>query len=127
MAFLQCSNGNCKKYFNGKEGTKYCSSACKNQARLDELRGATREVVCANPKCGRKFLTSRKDKRYCCLLCKKEYEHDKYLESVEMEEKYCARMGCTVKFIGNKKQKYCCKYCAEIAKRERDNERKKNK
>lgn len=124
MEFLQCEREGCEKWFSGKLGQRFCSKTCKNVAQTAARKKPLEEKECVNPKCKAKFSTRRNAKKYCSMKCKREHEHEKYMLLLNTESKPCERKGCPQKFVGNKKQKYCSRMCAKIAKKERDNERR---
>lgn len=117
MAFIQCKNPECGKFFEGRKTAKYCCEKCRQRAKI---LSKTRVEVCAH--CKKEFLTAHSKQRYCCLYCKQQYEYERYDNKHPKTEKVCARKGCNEVFLGGVKKIYCCRQCAHIVKKEKSRE-----
>lgn len=71
---------------------------------------------CANPDCGKEFIKSRHDQKYCCKACRKHAVYLRSKEGKERDEKVlilCGNPDCGKIFEAKtRKSKYCCKSCS---------------
>lgn len=126
MAFLQCDNPDCRRYFEGHKAQRFCSVQCREITLRREKRKPYDKWVkktCANPACGRSFETPRENQKYCCHTCKQAHELAKRLETNGgPQEKACPY--CGQKFTGDVRRRYCSDTCKRAAKYRRRRDRR---
>ena len=63
---------------------------------------------CQNPDCGKEFLSSRKDQRYCCIRCRRHVQDAK--RKVKLKETVCQQCGKTY-MPKRRDQLFCSNKC----------------
>ena len=118
----------CGKALTGRQEL-YCSKQCKKKAERKRLHGEQPDAkytkVC--PTCGHTFLTDKRNRKYCCDECAKEWNRTRYAQNKREEKKkpiiICA--VCGKEFEGKSAQaKYCSKECRAAAMVEYRRERR---
>jgi len=78
--------------------------------------------ICANPDCGKEFISSRSDQKYCCEKCRDEAGRKKIKKLKEnpsedmMKKRICPICGKEFLIFKYSQRKYCSKNCAQQAR-----------